>query len=98
MILIQRTCNRANGGCGLSAEDANSSSAPDPTIAFVGGSVLPYTQFCICVLDYGYILHNVDFAILYCCLKHDKATEHYFSIFSFPLIISLLTAILIVTS
>jgi hypothetical protein len=28
-------------------------------------SVLPYTRFCNCLLDYGYVLHIVNFAILY---------------------------------
>jgi hypothetical protein len=27
--------------------------------------VLPYTRFCNCLLDYGYVLHIVNFAILY---------------------------------
>jgi hypothetical protein len=28
-------------------------------------SVLPYTRFCNCLLDYGYVLHIVNLAILY---------------------------------
>jgi hypothetical protein len=28
-------------------------------------SVLPYTWFCNCLLDYDYVLHNVNFANLY---------------------------------
>jgi hypothetical protein len=28
-------------------------------------SVLPYTRFCNCLLDYGYVLHIVNFTILY---------------------------------
>jgi hypothetical protein len=28
-------------------------------------SVLPYTRFCNCLLDYDYVLHNVNFTILY---------------------------------
>jgi hypothetical protein len=31
-------------------------------------SVLPYTRFCYCLLDYDYGLHIVNFAILY--IKH----------------------------
>jgi hypothetical protein len=27
--------------------------------------VLPYIQFCNCLLDYGYVLHIVNFTILY---------------------------------
>jgi hypothetical protein len=27
-------------------------------------SMLPYTRFCNCLLDYGYVLHIVNFAIL----------------------------------
>jgi hypothetical protein len=29
------------------------------------GSVLPCTWFCICFLDFHYVLHIVNFAILY---------------------------------
>jgi hypothetical protein len=28
-------------------------------------SVMPYTRFCVCPLDYDYVLHIVNFAILY---------------------------------
>jgi hypothetical protein len=27
--------------------------------------VLPYTRFCVCRLDYDYVLHHVNFMILY---------------------------------
>jgi hypothetical protein len=50
-----------------SAEDIYSSMAPDPTF------MLPYTRFCICLLDYDYVLHIVNFAILY-CIKCAKIT------------------------
>jgi hypothetical protein len=29
------------------------------------GSVLPYTQFCNCLLDWDYVLHIANFAIVY---------------------------------
>jgi hypothetical protein len=29
------------------------------------GSVLPYTRFCNCLLDYDFVLHIVNFAISY---------------------------------
>jgi hypothetical protein len=34
-------------------------------LRFCRRSVLPYTWFCNCLLDYGYILHIINFAILY---------------------------------
>jgi hypothetical protein len=37
--------------------------APDPTFAFVGGFVLPYTRFCICPLDDDTVLHLGNIAI-----------------------------------
>jgi hypothetical protein len=57
---------RACSGCDWLTEDAYSSMAPDPTFAFVGGSMLPYTQFCICFLNYDYALHKVNFANFVC--------------------------------
>jgi hypothetical protein len=39
--------NGAHGGCDLSAEDAHSSAAPDPTFAFVGGPCFPTLNFVI---------------------------------------------------
>jgi hypothetical protein len=38
----------------------------------LSGSVLPYTRFFSCLLDYDYVWHLVNFAILYyikCCLR-----------------------------
>jgi hypothetical protein len=49
-----------------SAEDAYSSYAPDPTFAFAGGPCCPAdTRFNVCPLDYDYVWHLVNFAILY---------------------------------
>jgi hypothetical protein len=56
---------RAHGGCDRSSEDAYSSTATDPTFAFVGGPCCPTLDFVITFLDYDYILHIVNFAILY---------------------------------
>jgi hypothetical protein len=53
--------------CDQSAEDAYSSTAPDPTFAFVGGSCCPTLDF---VIDFGYVLLIVNFAILY--LPHPR--------------------------
>jgi hypothetical protein len=59
---------KAHGGYDRSAEDAYSSMAPDPTFVFFGGpyylhSIL-YLPLALC-LDYDYVLHIVNFAILY---------------------------------
>jgi hypothetical protein len=40
------------GGNDRSAEEAYSSIVPDPTFAFLSGSVVSYTRLCICLLDY----------------------------------------------
>jgi hypothetical protein len=57
--------NGAHGGCDRSAGDAHSSAAPDPTFAFVEGPCCPTLDFVI-AFDYDYVLHIVNFAILYC--------------------------------
>jgi hypothetical protein len=35
-------------------------------------SVLPYTWFCYCLLDYDCVLHIVNFAILYIAMNSEK--------------------------
>jgi hypothetical protein len=66
---------RAHGGCDLSAEDAFLLGTWSylricrrsvlPRNRFCRRSVLPHTQFYNCLLDYDYVLHIVNFAILY---------------------------------
>ena len=36
-----------------------------PCLRICRRSVLPYIRFCNCLLDYGYVLHIVNFVILY---------------------------------
>jgi hypothetical protein len=74
---------RAHGGCDRSAEDAYSSSVPDPTYMYLcicRGYVLPYTRFCNCLLDYDYVLHNVNFAISYMRLYLTTQCHRHFGI------------------
>jgi hypothetical protein len=47
--------------------------------------VLPYTQFCNCLLDYDYVLHIVNFAILY--LNTDM-TDAIIKIFLFDVLLT----------
>ena len=49
----------------LSAEDAYSSMASDPTFAFVGGLCCPTLDLEIAFWIMIYVLHIVNFAILY---------------------------------
>jgi ABC-type multidrug transport system fused ATPase/permease subunit len=75
---VYQISTKAHGGCDWSAEDAYFSMAPDHTFAFVMG---PYTWFCICHLDYDYVLHIVNLAILYqvhvsCSILSFNTGEH----------------------
>jgi hypothetical protein len=51
---------KAHGGCDRSAEDAYSPMATDPIFAFDGGPCCPTLDFV-----FDYVLHIVNFAILY---------------------------------
>jgi hypothetical protein len=57
-------------GCDRTAEDAYSSAARDPTFAFAGGPCCT-TLESVYLLDHDYVLHNVNFAILYSTPKLD---------------------------
>jgi hypothetical protein len=54
-----------HGGCDRSAEDAYSFTTPDSTFAFVGGPCCPTLDFVIAFWIMIYVLHIVNFAILY---------------------------------
>ena len=56
-------------GCDRSADDAYSSMAPGPTFAFVGGPCCPTLDFVIAFWIMIYVLHIVNFAILYTNLR-----------------------------
>ena len=57
--------NEAHGGCDRSAEDAYSFAAPDPAFAFIGGLFCPALDLVIAFWIVIYVLHIVNFAILY---------------------------------
>ena len=61
----KRECRGAHGWCDRSTEDAYSSMAPDPTFAFVGGPFCPTLDLVIAFWIMIYVLHIVNFAILY---------------------------------
>ena len=65
IFLILTYWDRAHCGCDRSAEDAYSSMAPDPTFAFVGGPCCPTLDIVIAFWIMIYVLHIVNFAILY---------------------------------
>jgi hypothetical protein len=55
--------NGTHGGCDRSAGDAHSGTWS--YLRICRRSLLPYTRFCNCLLDYDCVLHIVNFAILY---------------------------------
>jgi hypothetical protein len=59
---FKRIWNAAHGGCDRSAGDAHSSTAPDPTFAFVGSPCCPTLDF---VMITFYTLLTSLFCILY---------------------------------
>jgi hypothetical protein len=62
---INLILSKVHSGCDRSAEDTYSPMSSDPTLAFVDGPCYLTIGFCICPLDYEYVLHIANFAILY---------------------------------
>jgi hypothetical protein len=51
------------------------------------GPVLPYTRFCICLLDYDYVLHIDNFVILYSQLDEKQDKKPFFKSIKWLIII-----------